>query len=547
MPHNQVAEYSNPTIPINQPQTVSNIEAVKLVSQNDNKITTFSNSVDQSIPSFNYVKRGPWRPYEDCPKEMPIWRWFCRLYYQCRYPLTRVFRFSILRIYKFELTIGGILVFLIVFTLMALYSGLGYKRADYGKLAETTGSATAVSLILLFSVTGRNSVWGHLFGVSYERIAIWHKLLSLAVVGQGAFHAWVVYDKGFGSDLQRRTGWVLFSFLASMMLFSGLVVYALNLYRVFWVFHRLLAIGIIIIATWHSAYIAWVGFGLWIFDVLARSIWLLVNRTKVKTVTARRVSDRITELRCPRNGFTNAGGQFAFITLPQISFWEPHPFSISSAPFQKDLTFHIRSLGDWTEELYKNCKLPKELSVYIDGPYGNPSLDFDNPNKKFFVFISGGIGATPNIAYANTLVDQVIRGRNIQKLVFVWAVRNLQDVHALISADDLLFRYRKNIESLSRLAGRELDAKMVEIEIYVTQAGTFEPEVTHMSRESMDFLHLTQKMILTDVFQRIEQLRVSSGSPQGNVLACGPMSMLDDVSRLAKRYKYAHSIEMFEY
>lgn len=477
MPHDQVVEFTNPNFAAKDQMVVSgNNEAVQLVLPEASKQAPFG---DSASPPFGYVKRGPWRPYEDCPKEMPLWRWFCRFYYQCRYPLTRVFRYSLFRFDKFEITVGGILVFLIVFTLMALYSGLGYKRASFGDLAKSTGSATAVSLILLFSVSGRNSIWGHLFGVPYERIAIWHKLLSMAVVGQGAFHAWVVYDNRFNESVndKRRTGWVLFGFLAAMLVLSPLVAYGLRLYRTFWVFHRLLAIGVVIIATWHHVYIAWVGFGLWIVDVLLRSVWLLVNRSKVKTVTARRVSDKITELRCPRNGFTNAGGQYAFITLPQVSFWEPHPFSISAAPHQKDITFHVRSLGDWTTELFNSVEVPKELSIYMDGPYGSPSLDFDNPSKSFFVFVSGGIGVTPNIAYANTLLDQVVRGRQIKKLVFVWAVRNLQEVYALISADDLLFRYRQNVAYLSKLAGRELDPQMVEIEVYVTQAGTFETEV----------------------------------------------------------------------
>lgn len=46
-------------------------------------------------------------------------------------------------------------------------------------------------------------------------------------------------------------------------------------------------------------------------------------------------------------------GDWLFINVPTISAYEWHPFTISSAPEQKDfLTLHIRSLGGWTGKLH---------------------------------------------------------------------------------------------------------------------------------------------------------------------------------------------------
>ena len=43
-----------------------------------------------------------------------------------------------------------------------------------------------------------------------------------------------------------------------------------------------------------------------------------------------------------------------FINLPVISKFEWHPFTISSAPERADvLTFHIRSVGGWTNKLHE--------------------------------------------------------------------------------------------------------------------------------------------------------------------------------------------------
>ena len=48
-------------------------------------------------------------------------------------------------------------------------------------------------------------------------------------------------------------------------------------------------------------------------------------------------------------------GDWMFINLPVISKFEWHPFTISSAPERRDdvLTFHIRSVGGWTNKLHE--------------------------------------------------------------------------------------------------------------------------------------------------------------------------------------------------
>ena len=47
-------------------------------------------------------------------------------------------------------------------------------------------------------------------------------------------------------------------------------------------------------------------------------------------------------------------GDWMFINLPVISKFEWHPFTISSAPERGDvLTFHIRSVGGWTNKLHE--------------------------------------------------------------------------------------------------------------------------------------------------------------------------------------------------
>ena len=50
-------------------------------------------------------------------------------------------------------------------------------------------------------------------------------------------------------------------------------------------------------------------------------------------------------------GFKYKSGMYLFLQCPQISSFEWHPFSITSAPDDPFLSVHIRTLGDWTAEM----------------------------------------------------------------------------------------------------------------------------------------------------------------------------------------------------
>ncbi|KAJ4916167.1 Riboflavin synthase-like superfamily protein [Raphanus sativus] len=124
-------------------------------------------------------------------------------------------------------------------------------------------------------------------------------------------------------------------------------------------------------------------------------------------------------------GFKYKSGQYIFLQCPTISRFEWHPFSITSAPGDDQLSVHIRTLGDWTEELQRVLTVGKDLStcvigrskfsaygnsdpsqrpkLLVDGPYGAPAQDY----KKYDVLllIGLGIGATPFISILKDLLN----------------------------------------------------------------------------------------------------------------------------------------------
>ncbi|KAG5386958.1 hypothetical protein IGI04_038427 [Brassica rapa subsp. trilocularis] len=124
-------------------------------------------------------------------------------------------------------------------------------------------------------------------------------------------------------------------------------------------------------------------------------------------------------------GFKYKSGQYIFLQCPTISRFEWHPFSITSAPGDEQLSVHIRTQGDWTEELQRVLTVGKDLStcvigrtkfaahcnidlqdrpkLLVDGPYGAPAQDYRS--YDVLLLIGLGIGATPFISVLKDLMN----------------------------------------------------------------------------------------------------------------------------------------------
>lgn len=108
-------------------------------------------------------------------------------------------------------------------------------------------------------------------------------------------------------------------------------------------------------------------------------------------------------------GFKYHSGMYIFIQCPNISHFEWHPFSLTSGPEDEFLSVHIRTLGDWSYQIYNLFQEaiffgPKEYPrIYIDGPYGAASQD--HVKYDIVMLIGLGIGATPFMSILKDVVN----------------------------------------------------------------------------------------------------------------------------------------------
>ncbi|KAK6930537.1 Ferric reductase transmembrane component-like domain [Dillenia turbinata] len=109
------------------------------------------------------------------------------------------------------------------------------------------------------------------------------------------------------------------------------------------------------------------------------------------------------------DGYNYRSGQYMFLNCDAVSPFEWHPFSITSAPADDYLSVHIRTVGDWTNQLkivFSKEKVKESLPrLLIDGPYGAPAQDYKQ--YKVVLLVGLGIGATPMISIVKDIANNL--------------------------------------------------------------------------------------------------------------------------------------------
>ncbi|XP_045615867.2 dual oxidase 2 [Procambarus clarkii] len=164
--------------------------------------------------------------------------------------------------------------------------------------------------------------------------------------------------------------------------------------------------------------------------VLDKLVSISRNKIKIDVISAQHLPSSVIrlEIRRPPN-FSFQSGQWVKIASTGIGEQEYHPFTLSSAPHEENLTLHIRAVGPWTKKLIQvyqdqgpRTKYPQ---IYMDGPFGEGHQTWWD--YEVVVLVAGGIGVTPFASILKDIAHKLQNSRTLlktKKVIFLWTTRS---------------------------------------------------------------------------------------------------------------------------
>ena len=301
-----------------------------------------------------------------------------------------------------QLTWGELLI------ILPLFAGIvtGIIFAVRFPSIRGTGEVARYALIASMVLAQRNSLVTLLFGIPVDRALNYHKL-----AGKLAGFAGLVHTATFFMDpevhsihksdllLGAFTGQVNISGSVMMLLLVAIFVSSIQkvrrrLFEAFYYLHLVFIVGLVVGAFFHSGMLLpSVALATWGFDLVIRKVFMArIQNPRSGQLTV--ISDTVVQVSFSKTeSFAYNPGQYIYLAVPEISCqW--HPFSISSAPHQKNVTLHIRKAGDWTSALFSLAAKKTDIAMLVEGPFGNLSVNIFCDDYKSVMLISGGIGGT---------------------------------------------------------------------------------------------------------------------------------------------------------
>ena len=104
------------------------------------------------------------------------------------------------------------------------------------------------------------------------------------------------------------------------------------------------------------------------------------------------------------NWWNYEAGQYIFLQVPSISFFQWHPYTVSSCN-GKLVQVHIQTGGDWTRRL-RSLPTEEYIRIGVDGPFGAPSQTFYEFDRD--IVLGAGVGITPFSAIMTDLEQKPI-------------------------------------------------------------------------------------------------------------------------------------------
>lgn len=144
-----------------------------------------------------------------------------------------------------------------------------------------------------------------------------------------------------------------------------------------------------------SATLFWVGIPAFIY--LVDQVWSICRANRFSYISkVIEHPSNVVEVQIRKPSFRFLPGQYLYLKFPQVSRFQWHPFTLTSAPEEDHLSLHIRIEGNWTRSLWSLLQSQttlERIKVFVDGPYGCSSQD--HGKYTAVICIGAGIGQTP--------------------------------------------------------------------------------------------------------------------------------------------------------
>jgi len=278
------------------------------------------------------------------------------------------------------------------------------------------------------------------------------------------------------------------------------------------------------------------------------------KKAEITVVKAELLPSNVTMLEFKRpTTFEYKSGQWVRIACKTLNSSEYHPFTLSSAPHEENLSLHIRAVGPWTMNLrhtfdpnvVREHPYPK---LFLDGPYGEGHQDWYQ--FEVSVLVGGGIGVTPFASILKDLVNRSSQGQKFtcKKVYFIWVTRT-----------------QKQFEWLTDII-REVEDKdvndLVSVHIFITQFfQKFDLRTTMLYICERHFQKISERSLFTGLrsithfgrpqFEPFLQSLQDEHPTVGKigVFSCGPPGMTNNVEKACSelnKYDGAAFIHHFE-
>ncbi|KAI9449064.1 NADPH oxidase [Lactarius psammicola] len=311
--------------------------------------------------------------------------------------------------------------------------------------------------------------------------------------------------------------------------------------------------------SWNTIGVFWrywlVGGLIWIYERVLREV-----RSRHRTYISKVIQhpSNVMEIQIKKEKTTTRAGQYIFISCPEISYFQWHPFTLTSAPEEDYISVHIRVVGDFTRDFAKalGCDFDKKSNkgekdpggkvvgtstnpplnrvlprVMVDGPFGSASEDF--LKYETVLLVGAGIGVTPFASILKSIWYRMNNFNNskptrLSKVYFTWVIRDFGSAewfHSLLHAieeQDTQNRIEINIYLTAKIKDDDMT------NIFVQDVGADKDAITalraptHFGRPNWDrvFSSIAEKHTDTDV----------------GVFFCGPAVLSRQLHQMSNKY-----------